>query len=126
MGLRERLRDKIGGQEEYYTTWFELSLNATPDEPIFYETVIGEKLHQCLTFGVMGKLLVKQKVFQRFDKWVSGLGLQKFTCFPGDGVDEISRKVVGRHLATFFVDNFKVESVHGLLQSVQRFGVDFA
>ena len=59
MGLGERLRNQSGGQEEYYTAGFELSLDATPDESIFHETVIREKLHQCLTFGVMGKLLVK-------------------------------------------------------------------
>jgi hypothetical protein len=53
------LGDESGGQEEYHTARFELSLDATPDEPIFYETVIREKLHQCLTFGVMGKLFVK-------------------------------------------------------------------
>jgi hypothetical protein len=40
MGLRKRLRDKIGGQEEYYATRFELSLDAAPDKPIFYKTVI--------------------------------------------------------------------------------------
>jgi hypothetical protein len=34
------LRDESGRQEEYYTARFELSLDATPDEPIFYETVI--------------------------------------------------------------------------------------
>jgi hypothetical protein len=40
MGLGERLRDESGRQEEYYTARLELSLDATPDEPIFYKTVI--------------------------------------------------------------------------------------
>jgi hypothetical protein len=40
MGLGERLRNKSGGEEEYYPAWFELSLDATPDESIFYKTVI--------------------------------------------------------------------------------------
>ena len=36
----------------------------------------------------------------------------------GNGLDEVARKIVSRHLASFLVDDLKIELSHGKLQSI--------
>ncbi len=52
------------------------------------------------------------------------MGLLECGRVPLDGIDEVARQIIGWHLASFFVNDVKIERIHDLLQAVEHFGVD--
>jgi len=69
---------------------------------------------------------MKEEGLECFDQRVGSLSKQKFVRIPRDGADQISRKVVRWHLASFLINDVEVKSVHGFLKPIQRFGMHFA
>ena len=107
-----------GRQHQQNPTRLVWSFEMSPEDVVLNEAVRGDGLHGLCFVRIWMRGPVEQ---EGLEGHVVGL-LFPFVAdgqlVQGNGLDEVARKIVSRHLASFLVDDLKIELSHGKLQSI--------